>query len=306
MFIRKCIPFNIICDMIEKDTNANFDHSAYNLKPKHRVLSTHPTVNDSLPNCILSGRIIIKRNIDRFVENGIIFEGEDQITEADAVILATGYHIKFPFIDSQIISTEDNKICLYRYTFPTNLKHSTLAVIGLIQPIGSIFNISEMQCRLFMQVFSGKVKLPSVEEMEKDIIRKNEANVKRYVASTRHTIQVEWIEFMDELADMIGAKPNFFKLAITDPKLFLACIFGPCLSYQYRIHGPNSWEGARDAILTCEERVYAPLNPNFKRTSQSSGKILNNKNILLILVISTAGLLYGREYLRQITARFSF
>jgi hypothetical protein len=33
-------------------------------------------INDALPNRILSGTVIVKGNIDRFTENGVIFEGD--------------------------------------------------------------------------------------------------------------------------------------------------------------------------------------------------------------------------------------
>lgn len=56
---------------------------------------------------------------------------------------------------------------LYKYVFP--LKYPSLAVIGLIQPIGSILPISEMQCRWAAAVFSGQIRLPRHAEMLADI-----------------------------------------------------------------------------------------------------------------------------------------
>jgi hypothetical protein len=35
-----------------------------------------PVISDHLPNRLISGRVVVKKNIERFVENGIIFEGE--------------------------------------------------------------------------------------------------------------------------------------------------------------------------------------------------------------------------------------
>ena len=40
-------------------------------------------------------------------------------------------------------------------------------------------------------------------------IKKKQANVaKRYVASQRHTIEVDPVPFMDEVAELVGCKPN--------------------------------------------------------------------------------------------------
>ncbi|XP_042896617.2 flavin-containing monooxygenase 5 [Parasteatoda tepidariorum] len=263
------LPYDLVCDKVEQDLNSKFDHETYNLKPKHRVFSAHPTMNDGIPNAILSGKVIVKGDIERFEENGIVFSGENEVTECDAVVLATGYHIKFPFLDSKILSTDGNRVHLYKYSIPPHLKHPTLGIIGLCQPLGPIFPLSEMQSRWFMEIQGGKLKLPSLKEMEEDIARKNEANAKRYVGSARHTIQVDFIPFMDELAEIIGAKPNFVKMAITDPKLFWYCMNGPCLPYQFRLVGPHAWPGARDAILSLDERVYAPLNKDAKKPSDN-------------------------------------
>lgn len=62
---------------------------------------------------------------------------------------------------------KDHEVELYKYVFP--LKYSTLAVIGLIQPIGSILPISEMQCRWAAALFSGQTRLPRPAQMMADI-----------------------------------------------------------------------------------------------------------------------------------------
>ena len=44
--------------------------------------------------------------------------------------------------------------------------------------------------------------------MQADIRKKCEVMAKRYVESQRHTIQVDYIPYMDELAEQFGCKPN--------------------------------------------------------------------------------------------------
>ncbi|RWS18949.1 dimethylaniline monooxygenase [N-oxide-forming] 2-like isoform X3 [Leptotrombidium deliense] len=39
----------------------------------------------------------------------------------------------------------------------------------------------------------------------------------------------------------------------------LVLIFGPIMSYQYRLTGPNQWAGARDALFTYKQRFIAPF-----------------------------------------------
>ncbi|ROL55562.1 Dimethylaniline monooxygenase [N-oxide-forming] 5 [Anabarilius grahami] len=109
----------------------------------------------------------------------------------------------------------------------------------------------------------------------------------------RHTIQVDYIPYMDELAKQVGVRPSILKLLLTDPKLALNIIFGPCTPYQFRLHGPGQWEGARQAILTQWDRVTEPLKtrcapePQSQRSSHS-----------LIFSVSVAALLSALYYMR--------
>ena len=53
---------------------------------------------------------------------------------------------------------------------------------------------------------------------------------------------------MDEIAELIGAKPDLWQLGKGDWGLALRCFFGPCLPAQYRLQGPGAWDGAPAAI----------------------------------------------------------
>ncbi|KAM3620640.1 uncharacterized protein V6R79_026327 [Siganus canaliculatus] len=259
MFFRQALPFGFVCNMGEKRLNQRFDHSLYNLKPEHRLFSQHPTVNDELPNRILSGTVQVKPNIRKFQGSSVEFDDGSVVDDVDLVVFATGYKFFFPFLASQVVSVEDNKTTLYKQVFPLELEQPTLAVIGLVQPLGSVMPISEMQARWVTRVFKGCVKLPPVAAMLQDIHTKQEAMAKRYVASQRHTIQVDYIRYMDEIAEMMGVRPNFLKLLLTDPKLGVTVMFGPGTPYQYRLRGPGQWPGARQAILTQWQRVAEPM-----------------------------------------------
>jgi dimethylaniline monooxygenase (N-oxide forming) len=47
--------------------------------------------------------------------------------------------------------------------------------------------------------------------MWKDIKLKKDEMHERYYASQRHTIQVDYVTFMDELAELVGCRPDFCK-----------------------------------------------------------------------------------------------
>lgn len=89
--------------LLELVMNLKINHEKYGLKPNHRPTAAHVTVNDFLPNHILSGQIILKQNVERFTKNGLIFEDEKEETLIDDVVLATGYDIKYSFLSEDIV-----------------------------------------------------------------------------------------------------------------------------------------------------------------------------------------------------------
>ncbi|XP_034036302.1 dimethylaniline monooxygenase [N-oxide-forming] 5-like isoform X2 [Thalassophryne amazonica] len=255
----KILPFGFLCSLSEGHLNQRFNHKLYNLQPKHRLFSQHPTVNDELPNRILSGTVQVKPNIRRFQGSNVEFVDGSVVEDVDLVVFATGYSYSFPFLASHVLSVCGNKSALYKYVFPPDLERPTLAIIGLVQPLGAIMPISEIQARWATRVFKGCNRLPSAAAMLKDIQCKQDAMAKRYVTSQRHTIQVDFVSYMDEIAEQVGVQPKIKRLLLTDPRLGLKVLFGPCTPYQYRLRGPGKWVGARQAIFTQWDRIAQPM-----------------------------------------------
>ncbi|CAD5208045.1 unnamed protein product [Bursaphelenchus xylophilus] len=244
--------FNKLCE--EKFTKF-FDQDEYGIRPKHKLIAQHPTISDEIHNKIGSGTVVLKGDIRRFTENGVIFE-DGSFTEIDEVVCCTGFLFDFPYLDSgRLIPVVDNKVELYKKMFPVNsADKNTLACVGLFQPLGSIMAPAEMNARLFFEQALGNIKLPSKEAMIKDIKAANEKMFKRYTNVPRHTIQVDYVEYMDEMANMIGCKPPMTKLFFTDYTLWKTLMFGPDVPYAYRLVGPHPWPKAREAILDVETR----------------------------------------------------
>ncbi|XP_061042071.1 flavin-containing monooxygenase 5 isoform X1 [Eubalaena glacialis] len=279
-FMRKICGQSLANTFLEKKMNQRFDHEMFGLKPKHRALSQQPTINDDLPNCIISGLVKVKTNVKEFTETAAIFEDGSREDDIDAVIFATGYSFAFPFVED-CVKVVKNKISLYKKVFPPNLEKPTLAIIGLIQPLGAIMPISELQGRWVTQVFKGLKTLPSQNEMIKEIAKVQKDMAKRYVDSQRHTIQGDYIDTMDELADLVGVRPNLLSLAFTDPKLALRLFWGPCTPIQYRLQGPGKWDGARKAILTTEDRIRKPLMTRVIESNNSTTSTITMARFML-------------------------
>uniref|UniRef100_A0A0K0ETL1 Flavin-containing monooxygenase n=1 Tax=Strongyloides stercoralis TaxID=6248 RepID=A0A0K0ETL1_STRER len=277
--------------VIESKLTKRFDHKIYGLQPKHRVFGAHPTVNDELPNRLACGTIKIKPNIKCFGETSITFEDGTIIQNVDEVIFCTGYNFEFTIIeDGKLIPVIDNNCNLYKYMYPLETKnYNNLAIIGLIQPYGSIMPISEIQARLFYEVLNGNVLLPSKKEMMIDIENKKKLMRQRYYKSKRHTIQVDYMDYMDEIAEMIKCKPNPIDYIFKDFKLFYALLFGPNVPYAYRLKGPHPWKNARNVLLTINDRtIYPTFSARKVDVNEFSRKIIlfisNTEKISLILL----------------------
>ncbi|XP_069136296.1 flavin-containing monooxygenase 5-like [Argopecten irradians] len=257
---------------VEKMSNFNFDHKKYGIKPTNRALQSHPTINDELPLRLLTGSIKIKPNVRQFSADKVSFE-DGSSEQIDTVVFATGYNYTIPIVDESITRVKDNETCLYKFMYPPHLKHPTLGIIGLVQAIGAVMPISEIQCRWYARVIKGQCKLPSEEEMMADIARKRETVASGYYTAKRHTIQTFWIDYMDDVASQFGAKPNLCRMLYEDPYLAINCIFGPCLPAQYRIEGPGKWNGAKSSILNAMGRYSASMKSKVMPKNHNSGSV---------------------------------
>ncbi|PAV84801.1 hypothetical protein WR25_13705 [Diploscapter pachys] len=255
--LRRIVPPSVTNWLIERRLNQRFDHALYGLKPKHRVSETHSTVNDELPNRIISGTVRVKPNIKRFTESGVIFEDGTEVDHVDEVVLSTGYKFHFTLVEGgKLIPVKDNEVSLFEFMFPLETTdHNSLAIIGLVQPLGPAMPISEMQARVFFENLTGGRKLPSKMEMEQNIKCKKMAMEARYVKSPRHTIQVDYIPYMDELAKMAGCQVDLWDEFKKDPVFAYKLFCGPNVSYVYRLRGPHTWSGAKKAIEGVEYRT---------------------------------------------------
>jgi hypothetical protein len=119
------------------------------------------------------------------------------------------------------------------YKLIFNKKDPSLSYCGFIRPIiTSLSSISELQARLISQVYSGKISLPSkkimVNDKESYIINNNRINylVNPYIYS-------------DELAELIGCRPNLMKLFFKDHILWRQLIFYPWSQFQYVLNSEN-------------------------------------------------------------------
>jgi thioredoxin reductase len=163
-------------------------------EPDHKLGEAHPTVSSELLPRIGHGDILPRPNIAEFAGGRTVRFEDGSEEEIDLVIYCTGYKITFPFFDEGLISAPDNEIPLYRRV--VSPEHPGLYFIGLLQPLGAVMPLAEAQSEWIADVLEGKAALPDRATMERVIVRERERMAKRYVASKRHTIQVDFDPYM--------------------------------------------------------------------------------------------------------------
>ncbi|HEY3493765.1 MAG TPA: NAD(P)-binding domain-containing protein [Polyangiaceae bacterium] len=164
--------------------------------PDHRIGNAHPTVSSDLLPLLREKRITPKPEILAFADTSVAFKDGTRET-ADAVIYATGYKVTFPFFDPAFVSAPNNELPLYFRTLHPVIPH--LYFIGLAQPLGAIMPIAEAQAKLVADAIAGRYRPPAPEVMLREADAERAGVRQRYVASRRHTMQVDFDEFMAAL-----------------------------------------------------------------------------------------------------------
>ncbi|OKH49793.1 monooxygenase [Calothrix sp. HK-06] len=158
--------------------------------PSYPVLHEHPTISQDLLNLTARGLIKFKPNIKEIRGKTVIFaDGSTQYF--DMIIYATGYKITFPFFKNIAFQvSENNEFRLYKKVIHPD--YPNLFFVGLIQPLGSIMPLAEIQSKWIAKILKGEVQLPSRETMLKSIEEDKQKMMKRYNFSPRHTLQVDF------------------------------------------------------------------------------------------------------------------
>jgi cation diffusion facilitator CzcD-associated flavoprotein CzcO len=171
-------------------------------EPDHKLGDAHPTISADFLNRIAHGEMAWKPNLSRLDGDRVVFE-DGSSEEIDIIVYCTGYKVTFPFFDEDFVSAPDNDLPLFRRVFKPGIEN--LAFIGLLQPLGAIMPLAEAQGRWLASYLRGEYRLPPLPEMEADIRGERERMFRRYVASKRHTMQVDFDNYLYELGKELKA-----------------------------------------------------------------------------------------------------
>lgn len=167
-------------------------------EPDHAFGSTHPTVNDELLYRIRHGKIHPRVDVQELQGNTVLFK--DGKREAfDVIIACTGFRISHPFFDKDLIDFSNGKVKLYkRFIHP---EISSLYFLGLVQPFGCVWPLSELQSKIVASELTGKWKRP--QNLSKLGPKKLYKEHYKQIETGRHTITVDFFIYRKDLQNML-------------------------------------------------------------------------------------------------------
>ncbi len=164
-------------------------------EPTEPVTRSHPTLNSELLYKIRHGKVHPQRGVEKIQGKRVFFK-DGREGEYDTIVAATGYKITFPFFNDAVVNYEEaDRIPLYLRMFHPDIP--SLVFIGLFQPQGAIWPLSDAQAQLASAYILGEYELPpnlsSLADADSNHIERE------FSRSKRHTIEVHYHPFLKRL-----------------------------------------------------------------------------------------------------------
>lgn len=176
------------------------NYESYGLQnPTFAVTEDHPTLNSELLYKLRHGNIFPKPGITS-IEGNLVSFSDGSSEEIDTIIAATGYKIATPFFDDNILNfSEADEVPLFLRMFPE--QYRTLIFIGLVQPQGALWPLSEVQSQLAASYIMGDYQLPKnlEQSIKEECIKIN----RQFLKKKRHTIEVHFHEYLEKIKKLI-------------------------------------------------------------------------------------------------------
>jgi dimethylaniline monooxygenase (N-oxide forming) len=164
--------------------------------PDHELGQAHPTISSDFLVRVGSGDIAMKPNLSELRGTEVAFV-DGSVEQVDAIIYSTGYKVAFPFFDQSFVFAPGNDLPLFRRVYKPDVPD--LFFFGLLQPLGAIMPLAEAQGKWVAEYLTGGYALPPPRAMERDMEEERKAMFERYVPSRRHTMQVDYDDYMVKL-----------------------------------------------------------------------------------------------------------
>lgn len=104
-------------------------------KPDYKIYESHPIVNTLVLHHLGHGDLHVRPDIDRLDGDGVRFRDGSR-TEYDVIVLATGYHLHYPFLDPKLLRWRGRGSAPDLYLNIFTQADPDLFVLGMIEASG--------------------------------------------------------------------------------------------------------------------------------------------------------------------------
>lgn len=164
-------------------------------EPDFPPARAHPTINSTLFDRIRHGKVHPRPGIKKISGQRVHFV-DGSAADYEVVIAATGYKISFPFFDRALIDWEQaTQIPLYLRIFHPD--HPSLFFVGLIQPQGAIWPLTDLQSQLIAQLLTHRIQLPS--NWRELAIAEGKYWQQQFILHPRHALEVHYRRYRQQL-----------------------------------------------------------------------------------------------------------
>lgn len=168
-------------------------------RPDHKLFETHPIINSQLFYELGHGRMRVKPDIAALAGREVQFA--DGSREAiDLIVYATGFDVRFPFIDESLLNWREGFPDLHLFAF--HPERDDLFVIGMIQPNGGLWPLAELQAKVAAAFIAADVRGDSIAVQFRQQKRRVASHLDggiRFQSTPRHRLEVDYFTFRKHL-----------------------------------------------------------------------------------------------------------
>ncbi|WP_206515992.1 flavin-containing monooxygenase [Nocardioides pantholopis] len=104
-------------------------------KPDYRIYESHPVVNSLVLHHVGHGDLTVRPDVERLDGDGVVFRDGGRAAY-DVVVLATGYHLHYPFLDPRLLRWAGRGSAPDLYLNIFTQENRDLFVLGMIEASG--------------------------------------------------------------------------------------------------------------------------------------------------------------------------
>jgi len=173
-------------------------------RPDHRLFESHPIINSRLHSQLGHGNLTIRPDVAELCGRRVRFiDGTEE--SVDVILYATGFHLSFPFLDTQHLNWQQDRPQLFLNIFHPD--RNDLFCAGLIQPDSGQWGLVDYQAQLIARYLQASEQKPRAAQWFQTLKKSGGSRFERripYLNSPRHRLEVEHYSYRNRLRKLIA------------------------------------------------------------------------------------------------------